>query len=251
MTAQISVDDPYNLLYQQYFLNSQKWCEEQLAKMLQRLEENKYPVSVYAKIIVAIQRLIEIGFDQVYMQRAKDAMFKNITNMGEVTAIDPDLWFVDDKKIKENVALAVLDINNAIKDHSEIASKENVADILEHSDWVDRLESYVNPTQSSWFPVVAIFSKAPAEKWKSVIEQASPKTIYSFRHFLGKIYPTNEKRDSYHRDAETIKQVFNAIAKMDPNDLIKKASLDWLYFQFDEIIKLYEPDTIEQKENEV
>ena len=246
LSAQISNNDPYNLIYQEYFLHSQAWCEKQLAEMLHQLEDNKYPISFYAKIIVAIQRLVDLGFDQAYMQRAKEAMLNNITNMGELTPIDSDLWFVDDRKFKENVASIVADINSAIKDHSEIASRKTVEEILEYSDWVERLEKYINPTQSNWFPSIAVFSKAPAEKWVAVIDEATPDIIYNFRHLLGKVYPSNEKRDCYSIDAETIHQLFDAISNMEPNDLIKKASLDWLHFQFGEIIKLYEPEVKEE-----
>lgn len=246
LSAHISYNDPYNLIYQQYFLHSQEWCEKHLDEMLHQLEDNKYPISFYAKIIVAIQRLIDLGFDQVYMQRAKAAMLNNITRMGELAPIDPDLWFVDDREFKENVASIVADINSAIKDHSEIASRKTVEDILDYSDWVGRLEKYINPTQSSWFPSIAVFSKAPAEKWVAVINKATPEIIYNFRHLLGKVYPSNEKQDCYSIDADTIHQIFDAISKMEPNDLIKKASLVWLHFQFDEIIKLHEPEVTEE-----
>lgn len=54
LTAQIANDDPYYLLYQQYYFHTQAWCEGQLEILLQQLSANKYPISFYEKIIVAI-----------------------------------------------------------------------------------------------------------------------------------------------------------------------------------------------------
>lgn len=71
LAAKIPEDDPYYLIYQQYYFHTQAWCEEQLEKVLQRLEKNKYPISFYEKIIVSIQRLNDLGFDIKYMDQAK------------------------------------------------------------------------------------------------------------------------------------------------------------------------------------
>lgn len=72
LAAKIPEDDPYYLIYQQYYFHTQAWCEEQLEKVLQRLEKNKYPISFYEKIIVSIQRLNDLGFDIKYMDQAKN-----------------------------------------------------------------------------------------------------------------------------------------------------------------------------------
>lgn len=39
LAAKIPEDDPYYLIYQQYYFHTQAWCEEQLEKVLQQLEK--------------------------------------------------------------------------------------------------------------------------------------------------------------------------------------------------------------------
>lgn len=103
LKANISSDDPYNLLHRQYYYQTQAWCEEQLEKILKQLESNKYPISFYGKIIATIQRLINLGFDEEYMNRTKKMMLANISKADKENLIDPkDVWFIEESEFKEH-----------------------------------------------------------------------------------------------------------------------------------------------------
>ena len=56
--------------------------------------------------------------------------------------IDSDLWYIENKQTKAKVTEVITDINHAIKEHSEIVSRENVGDILKSDNWINRLENY-------------------------------------------------------------------------------------------------------------
>ena len=70
---------------------------------MQRLDENKYPIAFYGKIITSIQRLIDLGFDDEYMNRTKQLMLANITKMNEVKLIDSDLWYIENHRLKKKL----------------------------------------------------------------------------------------------------------------------------------------------------
>lgn len=166
LKANISSDDPYNLLHRQYYYQTQAWCEEQLEKILKQLESNKYPISFYGKIITTIQRLINLGFDEEYMNRTKKMMLANISKADEENLIDPkDVWFIEESEFKEKVIAIITDINEAIKNRSEVASRESVTDILSEPDWLDKLDRYINPTGLQYIQDMHVFSKAPAKQW--------------------------------------------------------------------------------------
>lgn len=241
LQAQIPDDDPYYLIYQQYYLQPQDWCEDQLEKVLQRLDKNKYPIAFYGKIITSIQRLIDLGFDDEYMNRTKQLMLTNITKMNEVKLIASDLWYIENKQTKAKVTEVITDINHAIKEHSEIVSRENVGDILKSDNWINRLENYSNPNQNRYVQDMSVFSKAPPEQWLNLLHKASPRNIDDFRHWLGDLYPKDTTRKSYSEDADTIKKILTGLESIEEKDLIKKACVSWLCKQLATIIKFHEP----------
>lgn len=113
LQSKIESDDPYYLIYDQYYLHTQEWCEMQLEELFKRLESNKYPITFYSKIVVAIQKLLDLGFDEKYMDRAKKLMLANITKMDEIKEIDSDLWYVEKSEFRDKVAAVILEINTA------------------------------------------------------------------------------------------------------------------------------------------
>lgn len=248
LQARIPDDDPYYLIYQQYYLQPQDWCEDQLEKVLQRLDENKYPIAFYGKIITSIQRLIDLGFDDEYMNRTKQLMLANITKMNEVKLIDSDLWYIENQQTKEKVTEVITDINHAIKEHSELVSKEDVGDILKSDDWINRLENYSNPNQNRYVQDMSVFSKAPPEQWLNLLHKASPRDIDDFRHWLGDLYPEGTTRKSYSEDAYTIKKIQKGLEAIEEKDLIKKACIIWLHNQLEAIIKFHEPSAEQEQE---
>lgn len=250
LKANIPNDDPYYLVYQQYYFHTQQWCEEQLGRIIEQLINNRYPISFYGKIIVAIQRLVDLGFNEDYMNRATDQMKMNISNMGEVAQIDPDLWFVEDQVFKDKISAIITELNDAIKDHSESASRETVVEILEHENWIDLLEKYVNPRKTQYVQDTPLFSRADTEQWLNVFDEASPEDIDNFRHLLGEVYPRNVVRKSYPIDASAIKEIVERLDSLKKEDLIKKACLGWLKYQFDTIISFHEPESKELSEEE-
>ncbi len=249
LKAHIPNDDPYYLVYQQYYLHTQQWCENQLEEIIKQLSKNRYPISFYGKIIVAIQRLIDLGFDEKFMKRATAQMKTNVSIMSEVIQIDPDLWYIEDQNFKDKVSGVIAEINDAIKKHCEVTSRETVVEILTHDNWIHLLEVYVNPEGLRYIQDAPLFSKANATQWLSVFDEASPADIDSFRHLFRMVYPRSTIRKSYQADATTIKDILVGLDSLRKDDLIKKACIGWLKNQFETVICLHEPENEEQSED--
>lgn len=93
-----------------------------------------------------------------------------------------------------------------------------------------------------------VFSKAPAKQWLKNIHEASPRDIDDFREILSELYPNSVRRKSYFKDADTIKAIIEGLKKMEEEDLIKKACTGWLCAQFEEIVKIHEPQVEQETE---
>lgn len=237
LKASVPMDDSYYLLYQQYYLHTQEWCEEQLNKIIRQLQNNKYPISFYGKIIIAVQRLLNLGFDDSYMQQIKKYMIVNISSMGEVNLLEEDLWMIDDKHFKEKVRVVIAEINDVITTHSEKTRCMTIKEILKKDDWIDRLEDYISLDKTYVVRDVPVFSKADVEEWVNKLDTVDPEAIDGFRKWLWRVYPDDQTRKSYSQDADSIKKIKKQLEKLNETDLIKKACIGWLINQFDQIIQ--------------
>lgn len=176
-------------------------------------------------------------------------MLANISKADEENLIDPkDVWFIEESEFKEKVIAIITDINEAIKNRSEVASRESVTDILSEPDWLDKLDRYINPTGLQYIQDMHVFSKAPAKQRLKNIHEASPRDIDDFREILSELYPNSVRRKSYFKDADTIKAIIEGLKKMEEEDLIKKACTGWLCAQFEEIVKIHEPQVEQETE---
>ena len=239
LKANVPMDDPYYLLYQQYYWHTQEWCEEKLEKIINKLQNNKYPVSFYVKIIIAVQRLLDLGFKQDYMRQIKNAMIANLSSMGEMDLLKNDL-LTDDKEFARKIQIIITEINDVIIAHSEKVSYISMKEILKSEDWVDKLETYIKPNNMDLVRDVPVFSKADPGEWVDKLHKADPETIDAFRHWLFQAYPKKQARESYKQDASSIKEIKTRLEKLEETDLIKKASIRWLKSQFDQIIQCNE-----------
>ena len=86
---------------------------------------------------------------------------------------------------------------------------------------------------------MAIFCQADSDEWCRVFREADSEQIDSFRHTLSELYPRNVIRKSAEKDLPVIKEILDKLKPEDESDLIKKACVGWLIYQFTEIVKSY------------
>ncbi len=237
-------DDPYNLLRHEFYKHSQSWCEEELEILLERLANDKYPITMYLDIICIIQRLISIGFDNTYIDEAKKSMIDNITSMNEINTISVDYLVADNEDSWKKIKNHIDDINKAIIDHSEIVRGMTIQEIIKKDNWVYELEKYVYSDNNRYVQDKPLFSKAPSADWINAIEISSPEIIDKFRDLLIKIYPRDRIRKAYQEDADSIKEILAFLSKYADEDLIKKMQIGWVKDLFEEIVKRHEPALI-------
>lgn len=239
LKRKLPADDPFNMLYQQYYYHEQKWCEERLEEVKQRLQYGKYPLFVYTKIIVLIANLIEIGFPDSYMTDVKNLMIENITKMSTPVRLDNDIFFIEDKERKQKVRNIIDEINLVIIAQDRHMKKKTIGEILSGEKWIEELDIYTGSDNYESSMDISVFAKADAEQWIRVITESSVKDIDLFRSWLSSHFPSNVIRESARIDLPVIKEIMDRIKPEEENDLIKRANLSWLKEQMMSILKLY------------
>lgn len=234
----ISQEDPYSLLYNQYYVNTQAWCQERLEDIIRKLDQNEYPLFIYPKIIMCAVKLQELGFDEHYLERIKEKMLASISKMDTTERIDDDLWYVESREFKAKVSAVISEINEAVMHQEKKIRKKSINEILDSEQWLDGLEQYTNPNNEMYPRDIPVFSQVSVEKWISRLEMASSAEIDVFRRWLAKVYPSNVVKKSAEEDIDTIRGIWRSL-NTENGDLIKNAIMGWLKNQIKAIIDLY------------
>lgn len=242
LRMKVANDDPFNLLKHQYFLHTQEWCENQLKEIKVKLQENRYPLHIYEKIIILLVRLTEMGFPEVHLIEAKTLMIGNIPKMKKLLELGDDLFFIEDKEFKKHVKDNLADINKVIIEQTGQQRYLVMEEVLSDERWVDSLDVYLRPNGEPYIQDVSLFAKAKAHKWLDVILASSSEEIYLFRQILICVYPQNTIRESARQDLPVIKEIIDGINPEEQDDLIKRNALKWLKEQMQDIVTLHEGD---------
>lgn len=233
-------DDPFSLLYHQYYYHTQNWCEEKLEEVKQRLQNGKYPLFVYTELIVLITNLIEIGFSESYMTDIKSLMIENITKLDTLVGlIDDDVFFIENKEKKQKVKNIIDEINLVIIAQDKKMKQKTIGEILSGEKWMEELGKYTGSDNYKLSMDISVFAKADAKQWIRTITEASVEDIDVFRRWLRTHFPSNVIRENAKIDLPIIKEIIEGIKFEDENDLIKKANLSWLKEQMEGILELY------------
>lgn len=233
-------DDPFSLLYHQYYYHTQKWCEEKLEEVKQRLQYGNYPLFEYTKLIVLIANLIEIGFSESYMTEIKSLMIENITKMDTpVELVDDDVFFIENKEKKQKVKNIIDEINLVIIAQDKKMKQKTIGEILSGEKWIEELNKYTGSDNYKLSMDISVFAKADAKQWIRAITEASVEDIDLFRRWLRNHFPSNVIRENAKIDLPIIKEIIEGIRFEDENDLIKRANLSWLKEQMQSILELY------------
>ena len=236
----IQPDDPANLLRNCYFCNSEKWCLDRIEEIKNNLLQNKYPRFFYQEIVVTIQLLISLGFEEQLMDDIKRIMLDNIMSENNANIIDDDLFYIiEDSSVKTKSKLVIQELNEAITKCASDNRTQSVLDILNNEEWALELEAYIKDcfkTDSTW----SLFSMASKEKWIELIFNASAENLSTFRRVFQKIY--NRKTilvPVSNEDIDLMKDLFEECDKHEQSDIIIKKNIEWLKRQLKEAIELH------------
>lgn len=237
----ISKDDPFYTIPQEWTVHTQRWCEGELEKLISNLNKNMYPISLYQKIFVFIQKLIDIGFNERYKDDVKEAIKRNIKEMKTYERVDDDLWYIDDVAVKKTVESDINEINNLIDEHFSNTNTKTIKDILLQDNWVELLSKYVDDN-SRFIDALPIFSKVKAQDWLNNIKKAEPDKLQEFRDWLYRKYSRNRINKVNMEDAKVLREIYDGL-EFECKDLVKKHILIYLKTDLEELINLKELNT--------
>lgn len=243
-------DDPYSELYYNYYLRSQKWCEEKIDQIIEKLSHNKYPVNIYKNILSLFISLRNLGFSNQIVTKASETMFINAKRGNITKKIVIDLIHLENEKDKREFEQIINKFNaEVIKNKIDMKAASIQRALKDETNWARLIQEYIKTKIQETDSDSGILDKAPIEMWIERISTSEPENIDIFRNVLGQFYPKNVIRKSSYADMpymkEIIAQLEKYIEKVD--DVIQKAQLSWLindmkkiyYHQTEELAQFY------------
>lgn len=236
----IPADDPYKLLQQEYYIHPQKWCEEKIGEILEKLRNNGYPTIAYGEVIRPLLILEDIGFDHCYLDSIMKQMIHNISTIAQPKAPNYRLYSFEYNPVILARAKQVLGvIENAIAEQSNIEKELSLNEILKQADWVDRLTPFAENHNLRDDPNGIVFSSVDSEIWINLLIGASPETLTKFRNWFRWVYPVNIIHQNRQSDIAILEVISNQIEPKAIDDLIVKNLLQWLKNDIDNVCKHY------------
>lgn len=237
----IPPDDPYKLLQQEYYLHPQKWCEERIKAIIEKINNNSYPTIAYGEVIRPLLILEDMGFDHCYLDSVKKQMIANVSITDKPKAPNNQLYFFEDNPSMFTRGKQVMsEIENAIAIKNNEEKGLSLDEILKQEDWVDKLTQFVEQHNLKDDPNGTVFSTVNSGIWTKLIKEATPETITKFRHWLHWVYPTNLIHQNRQSDIVVLETISKEIDPDEVDDLIVKSLLNWLKKDIEKICSFYD-----------
>lgn len=243
----IPEDDPYKLLQREYYLHPQKWCEEKIGEILDKLKNNGYPTIAYGEVIRPLLILEDMGFDHCYLDSITDQIIVNIGVIAQPKAPNFNLYSFEDNPVILARAKQVFGaIENAIAEKNNIDKELSLNEILKQVDWVDRLTPFAENHNLRDDPNGIVFSSVDSEIWINLLIGASPETLTKFRNWFRWIYPINIIHQNRQSDFDVLELIAKHITPDTTDDLIVKNLLQWLKNDIEKVCTLYNSKKAEE-----
>ncbi len=236
----IPLDDPYHLLRNEYYLHTQNWCEIQLAELTENLRKGSYPLVSYIDVLKTILMLESIGFDKRFLDDVKELMIENILREPHPQRIEGHLIIYNDTpELKKRLSIILEELNAAVTQKTSDDTTHELSIILGEENWATLLQNYIDQSHPESSRDASLFHKIESDRWVTLIENASPKSLNTFRECLQTLYPKNLRRQYGGKDLSTMEQIALRIDPDHFSDIIVKATLDWLKHDLEEICEMY------------
>ncbi|GFI17698.1 hypothetical protein IMSAG249_01512 [Lachnospiraceae bacterium] len=236
LASRLPDNDPYTLLYDQYYLQTQDWVEEKIKLILEKLRQNEYDSNLYPNILIIFTRLVKYGFHEEILLYAEEYMVSNVKH-GKNNILDDCI--ASDKPEEITKCKEIIHrINSQIRSSRESSRAQDILKILnDNESWAGELNNYWNINRQHIPHEIQILSYADTDFWLQKILDSSAENIHQFRIFLNSLYPDNVVKANVEDDILVIQSVLNKLEAYEDSDKIRNMQLTLLKGQLSQIHK--------------
>lgn len=214
-----------------WYLSTDDEVENQLKEVLKDLEENKYEVKIYARIISLLIDLEEAGFSKNNMETAIIKMRENIEKLTYHMYLDSGYCSGSDDKKKERFNIII----NELQDRIDSRFQEQVSETMEQhlsagDGWAENLSDYVRNNKREINNNSGFLSQMDMTYLVNKISGSKSYDIQAFRACIIELYVRNTFGNALKEDGERIDKLLAELSDLDKTkfDKIKNMQIKYL-----------------------
>ena len=219
-------DDPLNKI-SEWSTMQEIEVRGHLEKILQNLRDDKYNIDLYPRILNRIVNLVEIGFEQEYLDKIFTHMQHNIEGMKELHQLHGHVsTFIDDTGRKLYIN-KMNELNDFIQLQQTKKKDKYLNEVIEDPyNWGERISQYVAARSNDSLENRQIIDRLDVGLVLQNIDQGDSRNIEMFRYAISDVYSFSNISDYYKSDYDNLVALYEG---MDPEkeqyDLIKRVNV--------------------------
>ena len=210
-----------------WFLAEDKDIEETAEKMLKELEEERYSVKEYSRIVAMLVKLEGLGFEETYLEKAKILMRTNLSKATTFQHINASFGMISENK-EENARCQEImkELQSILDEQYEKKSEDKLQEYLGLTeDWAWEMNKYIDENIRDIREYIGFLSHFDILDLTNKIAKSLTCDVRSFRTCFNTVYNKGYKGKVLEEEAENIEDLLSALKNIDKNEFGKIKSL--------------------------
>lgn len=232
-------DDSMNKLSYIYIMEDDEVIKL-LDKLLQKLKDDGYNISLYPKILCTLVKVKTLGFSAEFLEKSIKYMKKNILNnqYEQSDIVEFGVLFEDEIQRKE-YDIAIKEIREFLKQNDAILEIRNF--VKQEDNWAINLSNYSKNNEVKFHMAKKYLDLLDIDELVKVLENSKPKEIFDFRIMMNSIYSYSNLEEFFKDDIDSIKELNSKLKliNMSKFDKIKQWNLKELIKVLDSMLSKF------------
>lgn len=229
-----------------WFLSTDEEVEMKIKEIIEALDEDKYDVNKYARIISLLIDLEDAGFPK---ENLEDAIFKMKINIKKLTYhiyLDSGYCSNSNDEKKEKLRRIIQELQNEIDNRFQKQVSESIGQyFIEEEGWAEKLMDYVSRNKQEIRNKSGFLSQMDINVLTQKIKKAKAYDVHALRACILELYVRNSIGPALEEDSERVNKLLESIQEFDLSDegqfdRIRKMQISYLIENLKKVKEVYE-----------
>lgn len=226
-----------------WYLSDDKTVDEKIEKVIEALNQNKYELKEYPRIIGLFIELEYAGFSKNIINDMLIAMKNNVKKLKKRINIGEEYSMIKEGEKRERCKEILADIQNEIDQQFQIHISDTMESYMEKEDsWAESLHDYVMKNRMEISNTDGFLAQFDILQLAEKICKSMSYDVHAFRGCILTLYVQTSMGDALKLEQDKVVALKERIQEMDQSqyDKIKKMQIGYLISNLQNAIEMYD-----------